>query len=185
MKSVVWLTTATLGLVAVATAGSITCTPFGATFPNGGGTAGLTTTITCAGFAPDPGFNLSTVTLNYVADYEFGDSTPVDVRFFFTPTPMGGVVYTPNTATIDVTGNFSSLPATSASAIAGSFTNSSFLSGLTVNVMSKVVAGAVEDSAAGVTITYTETSQTPEPASLGILGACLIGLGLVKRKTSK
>jgi hypothetical protein len=182
MKSIIWLSAATLGLSAVAVAGSITCLPFGDSFPNGGGSAGVTKTVTCAGFTPDPGFNLSSVTLTYVADYEFATSSPTDVQFTFTPTPAGGVTYSPAASTIDVTGNFSSGVSATDIANAMNFNNSSFSSGITVNVTSKVVEGAVEESAAGVTLTYTEVSQTPEPATLAVMGCSLVGLGLLRSK---
>jgi hypothetical protein len=185
MKSILWLVASTAILGGIASATSITCMPFGAAIPNGGGAAGQTIAVTCPGFTPDPGFNLSSITLTYVGDYEFGTTTPVDVQFTFTPVSLGGVMYTPPTATIDVTGGFSSGVSASASAIAGSFNNLSFASGLTVNVTSKVIAGVVHDSEAGVTLNWTETSGVPEPSTMGLLGASLLGLGLVRRMKRK
>jgi PEP-CTERM motif len=55
-------------------------------------------------------------------------------------------------------------------------------SGFTVNLASSVVSGTVGASTAQVVLSYTVQSGTPEPATLGLVGSALVGLGFLARK---
>jgi hypothetical protein len=65
--------------------------------------------------------------------------------------------------------------------VASGFNNSSFSGGESVTVSSSIISGSVFKSTGNVFLTYTETSQTPEPASMGLLGSALLSLGLLRR----
>jgi PEP-CTERM motif len=54
--------------------------------------------------------------------------------------------------------------------------------GFTVSLSSQVTAGTVGASTAQVVLSYTVQSGTPEPATLGLVGSALVGLGFLARK---
>ena len=150
---------------------------------------------TGSGFVSCPGFNVGGATLNaatlgLVADYTFGSGSSNDIKLTFTIGAPGGVTWALSSTAIDVLGGFSSsstspgIPITDA-ATAG-VTLANFASAFNVGVASSIVAGGAGTSSAGVSITYDYTVATtvasPEPGSITLLGAGLIGLAFIGRK---
>jgi opacity protein-like surface antigen len=178
MKSFLLFSVAALALTGVASATQIVCTPQPIGFANGVGSG----SVTCPSIAPDSGFNLTSVVLTLAADYLNGAFTGTnDVRVTFTPTGPGGVTWTPSSQFVDVVGGFSSGAQGLITLVASGFNNSSFSGGESVTVSSSIISGSVFKSTGNVFLTYTETSQTPEPASMGLLGSALLSLGLLRR----
>ena len=82
-------------------------------------------------------------------------------------------------------GNFNAPGTTSeTSGLTGNVLQTFSLGTLTVAVSSAVTSGAVQTSTGDVIVEYdyTVNSATPEPATLGLVGSALLGLGLLARK---
>ena len=182
------IATAALSLSASAATVSGNCLPFPIQFANGAGNG----TVSCQGFDGTTG-TVTGVTLNLYADYTFGGSGSNDVQLVFTMNTPLGVTWTVGSQAIDVTGTgVSANKATNpgvpfADSATGGITNANFASAFNVAVASHIVGGSVGTSSGGVQITYTYaptvvTGATPEPGSISLLGAGLIGLGFAGRK---
>jgi len=178
MKSLLMLSVATLALSGVASATTITCTPQPVSIANGIGSA----TVTCPGFTASPGMTLSSVVLTLAADYLNGALTGTnDVRVTFTPAAIAGVTWTPSSQFIDVIGGFSSGTQPEMFITASGFTNTSFAGGAVTTVGSSIISGSVFDSTGNVFLTYTQRpSGVPEPATEGLMGAALLGFGILR-----
>ena len=136
------------------------CVPFPATFTNGAGTA----TVSCPAFTIGGGAVLTSVTMSYIADYQFGSASGTNtVQVTFTPV-VSGVTFTPGTATATVTGAVSSgSPGTASAAATAGITNAAFSAAFPVNLASTVTQGTVATSSGAVTVTYDYTAAPPPP----------------------
>lgn len=142
------------------TTGAVNCTPFPVTFNNG---AGGPSPVSCPAFTV-PGTTLTSVTLTYTSDYQFGGPGTNTVQVTFTPAGPAGVTFTPASAVTTVTGAVSSgAPGTgSANATAGVST-ANFAAPFNVNVSSQVTQGTVATSAGAVMVTYNYDVIPPPP----------------------
>ncbi len=152
--------------------------------PNG---TGVGDPIVCPTIG-DAGFQVVLITLTIDSDYTGWLSGDPVVNFdyatggpvSFTPIPQQHVI------TIPASDPPNSLPSTTFSF---SVLNPGPISGITITPTSSVVGGEVTGSSSEVTIDYvetpvtiTQTSGTPEPATLGLLGIALAGTGMAMRK---
>ena len=175
------IATAALSLSASAATITTNCTAFPIQFTNSAGSG----TVSCAGFSA--GGTLTGASLALYADYTFGGASN-DIKLQFTVGAPAGVTWASSSVAIDVTGGFSSSGSTPAvpvnDAATAGISNANFASAFNVGVASSVVSGSAGTSSAGIqiTYTYTPTGTTPEPGSITLLGAGLIGLAFVGRK---
>jgi hypothetical protein len=164
-----------------ASAATITsnCNLFPVTFMNG---TGGPTGASCPGFTASPGNVLTSVSLTYSADYQFGGAGTNTVAVTFVPTgPTNN--YSPLNVTLNPSGSVSSgaVPTTTAT-YTGALTNALFASPFNVNISSSVVQGTVATSSGAASVTYTFAASTiPEPATYGLMGSA-ISLLFVKRR---
>ena len=173
------------GLAGATSLGS-DCQAFPVTFANG---FGGPTDVTCGAPGGVPaGAILNSVTVNFLADYQFGgDSNSVDVTFVPSTAGMpGGSAWTLPSTTLTVIGGTSSpspLPSASASLNAAGLAFA-FANGFTVAVSSSVTSGTVATSSGSVSVVYDYSPQTgvPEPASFAMIGGGLLALGVFARR---
>ncbi len=143
------------------TTSSANCTPFPAIFNNGAGS----TSVSCPAFSV-PGATLTSATLSYAADYQFGNHGTTDIAVVFVPAGPGGVTWTPSSKQLDVLndvamdGSSGGEPTGSASTTAGA-SSAAFASAFNVTVSSSVTSGSVATSSGAVSVVYT---YTPAPA---------------------
>ena len=153
-------------LVLSATASGLTlssnCTPFPATFASG---TGGPTPVSCPAFTIGGGAILNSVTLSYIADYQFGSASGTNqVIVTFTPGGPTGVAWTPPSATATVTGAVSSgAPGTASASATAGVTAANFAAAFNVNISSAVAQGTVATSSGAVTVTYDYMSAPPPP----------------------
>jgi len=183
------------GMAATATAN---CTPFPITFAGG---TGAPTAWTCPGFSAVGAVDVSAVTLNYAADYQFGNPSMTNTvsETFVTSTP-GGITWSAGTSTtVTVTGTFSSgscAPApcnprvnvASGGNLGTAASLATFAGGFTGTAASSVTSGSVSSSTGSVQVTYTyDTSATsvPEPLSMLLFGGGLLVISLIGRNKFK
>ncbi len=173
------------GLAGAATIG-FNCSPFPTAFANGNGGP---TDVGCAAPVGVPaGSILNSVTVNFLADYQFGSaSNMVDVTFVPSTAGMpGGSAWTPPSMTLTVIGGNSSpspLPSGSSSLNAAGIAYA-FANGFNVAISSSVVSGQVATSSGSAAVVYNYTAPTgvPEPATFAIVGGGLMALGLIARR---
>ena len=145
-------------------------------------------------------------------DYTFGGTPPNSVQYVFTPSTSGGNTWTesgtgaangPATSTCTVSSSGAVAGAavyscgqeeglansTGLTAIATSSDNAAGLqtlggSGFTIATADTILSGSVgvASNSAVVEYDYTVNSSTPEPATLGLVGSALLGLGFIARK---
>jgi hypothetical protein len=137
------------------------CSPFPEVYNNGAGSAA----VSCPAFSNPPLSTLTSVSLGYVADYQFGSNPgPNMVPVVFTPAGPTGVTWSPSTTTLTVVGGPSSGSEPTGTANAtGGVTGTNFAAPFNVNVSSSVSQGTVATSSGAVTVTYTFTTMTPPP----------------------
>ncbi len=180
------------------------CMPTG-TFTGGASVSPLSET--CGSFGTDGGGTIGSgigqdtitgVKIYLIADFAtgFGPSNVVAVTF---GAPSGGSFSSPAVDPCVVTGAGGSsantcgvystnvnAPGTTSetSGLAGSGLQTFAGTSFTVAVSSAVTSGSVQTSTGDVIVEYdySVNSATPEPATLGLVGSALLGLGLLARK---
>ena len=187
MKNFATLVFATVALSAIGMAATFngTCSPI-ATFNCG---VGGPTPVTCQSFAAaggtiPVGSFLSGATINALADYQIGGGAGTSVVLTFQTTGPAGVTWSSGGLLIlTPAGGISSggAPTGSLFTTAG-VTNTSFNSGITVNVSSGPVTGTVSNSGGAVSVVYTTSTSTPEPGTTTLLGSGLLALVYAGRR---
>jgi hypothetical protein len=150
---------------------SANCSPFPATVNNGVGT----TSVSCPAFSV-PGATLTSVTLGYQSDFQFGDcpgapTMPVcsaghdTITVTFTPAGPGGVTWSPSSVPTTVMNGVNSVssgaPGSGSATATAGVTTAAFASPFTVSIASAVNSGTVATSSGAVSVVYT---YTPPPA---------------------
>ena len=180
-----------LSLFLIAIAGLASATPVSCGVLMAPNSSSILLNSTCT-VNPDPGYFISTLTLTAKDDYTGGTGNPTvdyagtlfqdtvvyDTPTFCTVTTIGGV-----RNPCDVTIN----PASTVTGL-----NLSTYS-VNLDTASNVVSGTAGDSISGASIqlfldyaeTLSPTDTAPEPATLGLMGSALLGLGLAARKMKK
>lgn len=187
MKKLLLLAAAVGALALTATATPINCGT--AVFSGGNGGP---TTLTCTGQSAPLGFQIIGITLSYQADFSQGFSATNTVQMTFTPgsSPAGIGGFTPSTTDLFPTcsGGSPSLACStggvstsSASASGGPQTS---VASFGVNVSSLVTSGSVGASTGTVfyDIITVSDGTIPEPMSMSLMGAGLLGLGILGRR---
>ncbi len=180
MKKLFLLAVALVGAAAVSVASPLSC---GGDLIPGGVGSGLPgfTPLTCPTIG-NAGDNITSITLTILSDYTgwiSGDPIVTITYAFSGPITFAAVapqqVVTLNQnpknsqpVTVTSTGSLGVGP----------------ISGITITPTSSITGGAVTASSAEVSIDYT-TSAAPEPASVGLTGAALLGVGLLSRRRAK
>jgi hypothetical protein len=181
------------------------CAPTG-TFAGG---VGGPLAETCGSFTTDGGGTIGTgagtdtitgVQIFLVADYQVGlaASNSVTVNFgapsagsFSAPAVDPCVVTGASSSSTNTCGVYSgnvNAPGTTSetSGLAGAALQTFAGANFTVAVTSAMSGGSVQQSAGDVIVQYTYTANsittTPEPATLGLVGSVLLGIGLLSRK---
>lgn len=152
-------------------------------FPDTTGNTGSICTAT-----PDPGFVIDSLTLTITDDYTgFQSGSPV-VSYSGTLTESSaifGVIFCNVT-----TGGSGSVPCSATITPSATATGLS-LGGFTIqltNAGNTVAGGVVTGASEVMTLSGTETpitTGTPEPATFGMMGAALVGLGFFARKRKR
>jgi hypothetical protein len=150
---------------------SANCSPFPATVNNGNGS----NSVSCPAFSV-PGATLTSVTLGYQSDFQFGDcpgapTMPVcaaghdTITVTFTPAGPGGVTWSPASVPTTVMNGTNSVssgaPGSGSATATAGVTTAAFSSPFTVNFTSVVNSGTVATSSGAVSVVYT---YTPAPA---------------------
>ena len=181
------------------------CTPTG-TFTNG---SGGPISESCASFTSDGGGTIGNaagqdtitgITLYLLSDFQLGTTSGVNsVKLTYAAPSMGTWSLSfPASCTVSGTGGNSSAntctaysgnmnaPGTTSASDTDGTLNADAGSPFTVAVSSAVVSGAMQTSSGDLIVSYNYTvnSATPEPATLGLVGSALLGLGLLVRKRS-
>lgn len=153
-----------------------------------GGTLVSTPVFSCPSLDAGSGNLLSNVVLLGTGDYDGG--------------PFGTITGTSVTEVFGVTTGPFALAATSLTVTGGNSSNATSipvpfqlgstlnpgtqtLAAFTVNLSSFVNSGTVAESSAQIALFYTTTSivgPAPEPATLGLMGGALLGLGFLARR---
>jgi hypothetical protein len=148
--------------------------------PNTSGISGTTCSAT-----PDAGFFLDSLTLTITDDYTGWQSGSPVVSYSGTLTQSFAVFTAPIFCNVTTTANSSNpcaVTITPANTVSG-LNLSSFTITLT-NAGNTVAGGAITGASEVMTLSATESAITgaPEPATFGIMGAALVGLGFLARK---
>ena len=158
-----------------------------------GGTLISTAVFSCPGLDAGTGFNLTNVQLLGTGDYDGG---PFNTTSGTSVTEVFGVTSGPFNPASSVVltifgGNSSNGTNITVPFQIGSTLNPGLeiLPGFTVNLSSIVTAGTVAESSAQVVLSYSTASTTtpgvPEPATLGLMGGALLGLGFLARRKKR
>ncbi len=149
-----------------------------------------TATRTCPNFAVAAGDQLTNVTLNYFVDYSYSpsDSPAISVTVNFNPS--GTNIFTNDTVNVTQTGlGTSKNPLSSPNS--GSQTlvlnGPSTYAGASVLVTPGAISGPLESFTTSITATYTYNTipvqgAVPEPTTVALIGAGLVGLASVARR---
>jgi hypothetical protein len=164
MKKVLVMSAAIVLLSGAAKAVTVSanCLLFPVTFNLG---AGGPTAVICPAFTVGGGAVLTSVTLNYISDFQFGSNPgPNTVNVTFAPVPPAGVTFTPASVVAPVTGAVSSgAPGTGSAAATAGVTAANFANPFNVNVSSAVAQGTVATSSGAVSVTYVYNLAPPPP----------------------
>jgi hypothetical protein len=146
--------------------------------------SGSTCTVT-----PDSGFFIDSLTITITDDYTGYLSGNPTVNYSGTLTQSAAVFGAPVFCAVTTAGSpSSSVPCTAGITPANTVSglNLSFYSIQLTGTGNVVTGGAVTGASEVLTISATEspiiTSGTPEPATFGLMGAALVGLGFFARK---
>jgi len=176
-----------LALVAIAGVAGATPVPCGVVILPNSSTILSSTACTVN---PDPGFFISSLTLTGYDSFAGGSGLPV-VDFIGTLNDSAGVFTIPNFCPVssDINGNsincfFTVQPSNTVSGLD--------LSTETISIgaaSDTVTGGPISVATINLSLDYGETqipsgppSSTPEPATLGLMGSALVGMGLLVRK---
>jgi hypothetical protein len=189
MKRTFLISLSTLAVGLIAHANTITCLPSPVSQAGGTGTGA---TITCAAIDAGAGFTIGNLQMLLASDYTngpVGTTSGTNVHVVYTPSANFG------THTEDVSGGFSSnasatdgvnnsgpAPWLAQTILVGTQTLASFT---VADVFSVTAGGPVASATANVFLTYTPqqiSTGTPEPATLGLMGCALLGLGFLARR---
>jgi hypothetical protein len=177
MKKLVLISLFLVGIVGLVNATPITCAVL--MTGNTSGYTGSTCTVN-----PDPGFFISSLTLTGTDDYTGLQSGSPVVTYSGTLN-QSSTVFTGLTFCAVDTGTTGSIPC-SDGVLPANTVSGLDLSTYSVNLTSagNVVAGGVVTGASIVLdLNYGETlNRTPEPATLGLTSAALLGLALLARR---
>jgi hypothetical protein len=175
--------TVTGGTVLVSQQGG---TAFSINGGSGTSTGGSTGIISCPAITADPGFTINSYQVIATADFTSSISTPIPTTVTMLYTLVGGSQNGATSPLVTVTngpgiGSNGSNPV-SPFAVGANLTGNQ--AAFTVNVTSTVTAGSPAASSGSVGISYTEVAVTgvPEPATLGLMGSALLGLGFLARR---
>jgi hypothetical protein len=157
------------------------------------GTPGTGLSVTC-GPSNLPSIDFITgVDLWITQDYSYGSSGSNTLVTTFTPT--AGFVGSPESCS--TTGasssagsacSFTGLPSgvEYASTSTGAALQTLGTTGIfTVGISAAVTAGTINAASAGVMVEYDYNSPVPEPATFGLIGSALLGLGVLGRKFAR
>ena len=195
MKKIIVLFLSLTIMASLAGAVTLMCSNFGssAAFPSGVGTR----VDVCPAFSAPGGNVITSVTVTVFGDYTFGASGSNTVHFTFGSSAGGGsgpfdvpaglTGWSPVGPILgDVSGGTSSSTSTTLGMTSGLGLPTVSVGSFSVGITSSVTLGTIFGAAsAGVQIDYTYAPPqqgVPEPATLGIMGASLLGLGLLARK---
>jgi hypothetical protein len=149
-------------------------------FPNTTGNAGSTCSAT-----PDAGFFLNSLTITITDDYTGLQSGTPTVSYTGTLTQSSAVFSAPTFCNVTTSGSNSvpcSVTINPSSTVTG-LNLASYTIQLT-NAGNSVTGGAVTGASEVMTLSATEApiGGTPEPATLGLVGGALLGLGMLRKK---
>jgi PEP-CTERM motif len=175
-KKLLVLAVAIAGLASLATAAPITCG-----FDNIANGTGVGAAIGCPTIGD--GVNaITSITLFLSSDYTgYKSGTPVVTLTYAINGPVSFPAVAPQIV--------NTIPGTPPNSMPVMITlmgnlGLSSISGISVTPTSSITGGQVVASSAVVRIDYS-TSVTPEPAALGLMGAGLLGIGLVSRRLKR
>lgn len=190
------------GLLLATSAGATTvgqaCAP-SASFINAGGAGGASIDTICPSFnsvvgAPQAGWILNSVTLQYSASISLGGTTGLNsVQVVFNPSVAASKTYTwnpdpigPLSISCTGIGCNAALPGSPNSvAVGGSFSN--FDTSFLVNLAAALTGGNINSANMSVTVEYDYTADTPtpEPATFCLLGVGILALTVIRRQSPK
>jgi hypothetical protein len=200
MKKEILLSISLAVFASFASAGTVICTVTGGTVLNAqnGGTSfiidggnGATTTdtstgvISCPAITADPGFVIDSYQVIASTGFISSLSTPIPTSVQMLYTLVGGSQDgVTGGATADNGPGLNANPSNPISPYAIGANLSGDQAAFSVLVSSTVLVGAPVASSGSVGITYTEVSaaSTPEPATFGLMGSTLLGLGFLIRR---
>jgi hypothetical protein len=179
LKKLLLLSLALIALAGLVSATPVTCAVL--MFPNTSGNTGTTCTVN-----PDPGFFISSLTLTGTDDYT-GLQSGSPVVTYSGNLSQSTIVF--GIGFCDVTsGVAGSIPCADTVMPSATVTglNLDTYSVNLVNAADTVTGGSVAGTSIVLHLDYAETqiptTGTPEPATLGIMGGALLGLGFLARR---
>jgi hypothetical protein len=181
LKKLLLISLALVAIAAVAGATPVSC---GVVMAPNSSTILLTSACTVN---PDPGFYISSLTLTGFDSFAGGAGLPI-VDFTGTLSDSGGVFTIPTFCPVSsdassnsINCNFTVQPS---STVTGLNLSTDTVSITTAS--NTEVQGSVSVASINLFLDYAETqipvTGTPEPATLGLMGSALVGLGLLARK---
>jgi hypothetical protein len=188
MKKPILFSLSVLGLGLIAQASTITCTTSPTQIAGGVGTA----TLNCPSIDAGAGFTIGNLQLLLASDYINGpisttSGTTVSILYsasanFANHTEAVSGGFSSSGSTTDGNPNVGGGPFLAETINVGTQT----LAGFTLTETSSVMSGGpVNASTINAFLVYTPTaiqSGTPEPATLGLMGSALLGLGFLARR---
>ena len=190
MKKLLLISLGLIGIAGLASATPVQCSVLMS--PNN--VTGASTSL-CT-ITADSGFYISSLTLTGTDDYTgYGSGTPT-VTFAGSLSQTGGLdtpFSVPTFCAVNTSGTNNSIPCPFTSNPTTTVTNTNMAvttySLQLVNVFNTVTGGVVTGDSIVLNLDYGETlipqTGTPEPATLGLMGGALMGLGLLARRKKK
>jgi hypothetical protein len=179
LKKLLLISLALIAFASLASATPVMCAVL--MFPNTSGTNGSVCSIT-----PDAGFFISSLTLTGTDDYTGLQSGNPVVTYAATLTqssPVFGATYC--NVTTGTTGSNPCAISVTPSSTVTSLNLSTYSLQLT-NATNTVTGGAITGASIVLALNYGETmipvTGSPEPATLGLMGGALLGLGFLARR---